>query len=393
AAHADRRTCDRRRPAGEGLQDHPRGGRHFVRARARLDHRAPRRQRRRQDHHHRDDSGPGAAHLGHGDGAGRANAAPALPGAAQDEFREPLYRHAASAHGAAEPQGVRPALRGRGSRCPHRRAGGRARLGGVPRPADRQAFGRAEDPRRAREGADQCAGGAPARRADRFARSRYRRLGARPPRALPQAARLDRAARLPQHGRGRAAVRARHHHEAGTHRGRRHGFPPAHPLRPRNARAGIPRRRTRPRPNARGGAMSVHSAKAITFAPHRIAAMVLRYLYLLRSSWTRLLELIYWPAVQLFVWGFLQFYIAQNSGFFARASGVFIAAVLMWDVLFRGQLGFSVSFLEEMWSRNLANLMISPLRPVEFVCALMIMSILRLAIGMVPVTLLAIAFF
>jgi ABC-2 type transport system permease protein len=138
--------------------------------------------------------------------------------------------------------------------------------------------------------------------------------------------------------------------------------------------------------------MSVASA-ALTLAPRRVGAMVLRYLYLLRSSWTRLLELIYWPAVQLFVWGFLQFYIAQHSGFFARASGVFIAAVLMWDVLFRGQLGFSVSFLEEMWSRNLSNLMISPLRPSEFVCALMIMSLIRLAIGMVPVTFLAIAFF
>jgi ABC-2 type transport system permease protein len=139
--------------------------------------------------------------------------------------------------------------------------------------------------------------------------------------------------------------------------------------------------------------MSAHSTSAVTLAPHRIAAMVLRYLYLLRSSWTRLVELIYWPAVQLFVWGFLQFYIAQNSGFFARASGVFIAAVLMWDVLFRGQLGFSVSFLEEMWSRNLSNQMISPLRPIEFVCALMIMSLVRLAIGMVPVTFLAMAFF
>src|ERR1700738_4472659 len=111
--------------------------------------------------------------------------------------------------------------------------------------------------------------------------------------------------------------------------------------------------------------MILPSADAIALAPHRVAAMVLRYLYLLRSSWTRLLELIYWPAVQLFVWGFLQFYIAQNSGFFARASGVFIAAVLMWDVLFRGQLGFSVSFLEEMWSRNLGNLIISPLRPIH----------------------------
>jgi ABC-2 type transport system permease protein len=133
--------------------------------------------------------------------------------------------------------------------------------------------------------------------------------------------------------------------------------------------------------------------ESIAIAPHRVAAMVLRYIYLLRSSWPRLLELIYWPTVQLLVWGFLQLYIAQNAGFFARAGGVFIGAVLMWDILFRGQLGFSVSFLEEMWARNLGNLMISPLRPIELVAALMIMSIVRLAIGMVPVTLLAIAFF
>ena len=139
--------------------------------------------------------------------------------------------------------------------------------------------------------------------------------------------------------------------------------------------------------------MSARPATALAMSPHRVGAMVLRYLYLLRSSWSRVLELIYWPAVQLLVWGFLQFYIAQNSGFFARAGGVFIGAVMMWDILFRGQLGFSISFLEEMWSRNLANLMISPLRPIEFVMALMVMSIVRLAIGMVPVTLLAIAFF
>jgi ABC-2 type transport system permease protein len=86
-------------------------------------------------------------------------------------------------------------------------------------------------------------------------------------------------------------------------------------------------------------------------------------------------------------------YVAQNAGFFARAGGVFIGSVLLWDMLFRGQLGFSISFLEEMWSRNLANIMMSPLRPVEFICALMIMSVVRLAIGMVPVTLLAVAFF
>jgi ABC-2 type transport system permease protein len=138
--------------------------------------------------------------------------------------------------------------------------------------------------------------------------------------------------------------------------------------------------------------MSIAGA-SFEFSPNRVGAMVRRYWYLLRSSWPRILDLIYWPTVQMLMWGFLQLYVSQQAGFFARAAGVFIGAVLLWDILFRGQLGFSISFLEEMWSRNLANIMMSPLRPVEFIAALMIMSVVRLSIGMVPVSLLAIAFF
>jgi ABC-2 type transport system permease protein len=128
-------------------------------------------------------------------------------------------------------------------------------------------------------------------------------------------------------------------------------------------------------------------------APHRIGAMILRYWYLLVSSWPRMLELIYWPALQIITWGFLQNYISQNAGFFARAGGTLIGAVILWDILFRGQLGFSISFLEEMWARNLGNLMMSPLKPIEFLISLMAMSLIRLAIGVVPMTLLAIFLF
>ena len=99
----------------------------------------------------------------------------------------------------------------------------------------------------------------------------------------------------------------------------------------------------------------------------RIAAMVLRYWYLLRGSWPRILELAYWPTVQMIMWGFISQFMATNSTWVAQAAGVLIAAVLLWDVLFRGQLGVSVSFLEEMWSRNLGHLFVSPLRPGEWV--------------------------
>jgi ABC-2 type transport system permease protein len=125
----------------------------------------------------------------------------------------------------------------------------------------------------------------------------------------------------------------------------------------------------------------------------RVGAMVLRYWYLLRYSWPRILDLIYWPAVQMLMWGFLQTYLASQGGALYQAGGAFIGAVLLWDILFRGQIGFSMSFLEEMWSRNLGNLMMTPLRPAELVASLMVMSIIRVLIGMVPVTLMAIAFF
>jgi ABC-2 type transport system permease protein len=125
----------------------------------------------------------------------------------------------------------------------------------------------------------------------------------------------------------------------------------------------------------------------------RIGAMILRYWYLLISSWPRLLELAYWPVLQVLTWGFLQTYIAQNANFFARAGGTLIGAVILWDILFRGQLGFSISFLEEMWARNLGNLMMSPLKPIEFLIALMVMSIVRLAIGVIPMVVLALVLF
>ena len=126
---------------------------------------------------------------------------------------------------------------------------------------------------------------------------------------------------------------------------------------------------------------------------HRIGAMLLRHWYLLTSSWPRLLEMVYWPALTLISWGFLQSYINSNAGFFMKAGGTLIGAVILWDILFRGQLGFSISFLEEMWSRNLGNLMMSPLTPFEFLLSLMVMSVIRLAIGIVPMMVMAAMFF
>jgi ABC-2 type transport system permease protein len=126
------------------------------------------------------------------------------------------------------------------------------------------------------------------------------------------------------------------------------------------------------------------------FSPARIGAMVLRYIYLLRRSWPRLLELAYWPTMQMILWGFISQFMRTNSTWLAQASGVLLAGVLLWDVMFRGQLGVSTVFFEEMYSRNLGHLFASPLRPYELVCALLTISLIRTIIGVGGAALLAI---
>ena len=127
-----------------------------------------------------------------------------------------------------------------------------------------------------------------------------------------------------------------------------------------------------------------------SFSPARVWAMLLRYLYILKSSWPRTIELLYWPTLQMLIWGFMSQFLAQNSSYVAQAFGVLLGAVMLWDLLFRSQLGLSMSFLEEMWARNLGQLFVTPLRPYEWVISLLAMSVIRVTIGVVPAALLAI---
>ena len=108
------------------------------------------------------------------------------------------------------------------------------------------------------------------------------------------------------------------------------------------------------------------------------------------GSWPRVLELIYWPMFQLILWGFITKHLLTNSSWVAEASGVLIAAVLLWDILFRSQMGYSISFLEEMWSRNLGHLFVSPLRPYEMIAGLTCISFMRTLLGVLPATFIAI---
>lgn len=129
----------------------------------------------------------------------------------------------------------------------------------------------------------------------------------------------------------------------------------------------------------------------------RIYAIWLRHIYILSRSLPRLFEIMYWPSVQMVLWGFVsRFFAARGGGDLSTldmAMGTLLGAVMLWDILFRTQVGLSITYLEEIWARNMGHLFVSPLRPSEWVAAMMLVSLCRAMIGAVPAALLAVPFY
>lgn len=126
----------------------------------------------------------------------------------------------------------------------------------------------------------------------------------------------------------------------------------------------------------------------------RISGILLRHFYLLRQSWPRLIEIMYWPTLNMITWGFLNSYLVEHGQQrLPLAIGLLLGATMLWDVMLRGQVGVIMGLLEEIWSRNFTNLFVSPISPSEFVAATLIYSLLRGLLAMLPCFILAIIFF
>ena len=126
---------------------------------------------------------------------------------------------------------------------------------------------------------------------------------------------------------------------------------------------------------------------------NKIYALGLRHIYLISNSLPRIIDLVYWPTVQIFLWGFISKFFTLSSEYYSNTVGIILTAAILYDFLFRVSISFNMMFLEEIWSRNFTNLFIAPIKISEIITSLTLTAILRALIGLVPAAILAIPLF
>ena len=116
---------------------------------------------------------------------------------------------------------------------------------------------------------------------------------------------------------------------------------------------------------------------------HRINAVIVRQLYEARRNFDRLTDMIWWPVLDIILWGFFTLYLTHGKGLQPSIVSLMLGAAILWTMFYSFQRDMAVGFIDELWSRNLINLFSTPLTVSEYMVGLIIVNLLKVMFGLV----------
>ena len=115
----------------------------------------------------------------------------------------------------------------------------------------------------------------------------------------------------------------------------------------------------------------------------RVRAVIRRHAYVQKRAPHRWFDVMVWPMVDTVIWGSIGKFVDQQGGAARSGAPYMLSGVLLMPVLcYQSNISVSTGFMEETWSRNLLNLMVTPIREAEYLAGLVIFSVVRLVMGL-----------
>jgi ABC-2 type transport system permease protein len=130
-----------------------------------------------------------------------------------------------------------------------------------------------------------------------------------------------------------------------------------------------------------------------SFSWLRVRTVVRRHGYVLFRSPHRWFDIAFWPVFDVVLFGSLGAFVAQQDDTSRAATPYLLAGIMLFHVLFQSQIAVATGFMEETWTRNILNVMTTPLREIEYVVGLAVMGLMKLAAAMVTVSVTALVFY
>lgn len=125
----------------------------------------------------------------------------------------------------------------------------------------------------------------------------------------------------------------------------------------------------------------------------RIRAVGVRHWWVLLRSPHRLFDVVLWPVVDVVLFGSIGQFVRSGDGAGRAAAGYLLAGIVLWHVVYQSQISLSTGVLEETWSRQVLNLLASPISEFEYAAGVALFGLIKTVIGVGAVALCALVLF
>jgi len=125
----------------------------------------------------------------------------------------------------------------------------------------------------------------------------------------------------------------------------------------------------------------------------RVLAVSRRQMFVLWRAPQRWFDMVVWPVVDAVLFGAIGIYFGHQQGAATASAAFLLAGIILFHVVFQAEVSVATGFLEETWSSNLLNLMVTPLSELEYGAGVALFGLLKLAIGVTLAAVVAFALF
>ena len=116
---------------------------------------------------------------------------------------------------------------------------------------------------------------------------------------------------------------------------------------------------------------------------HRINAVIVRHLYEARRNFDRVIDLVWWPVLDIIMWGFFTIYLSHSNRLQPTVVSCLLGAVILWGTFYGFQRDLGVGLIDDLWCRNLINLFSTPLTLAEYIVGLIAMCLMKVMVGLI----------
>lgn len=123
----------------------------------------------------------------------------------------------------------------------------------------------------------------------------------------------------------------------------------------------------------------------------RIYAVIIRHFFMTLHHMERFFDVFIFPVMALVMWGFITKYVQNVNS--PSVTTFLLGGLILWVIFERIETDLGISFMYDVWERNVVNFLATPLSFLEYIFGIVCITVLKITVSFLAMWIIASVFY